>query len=135
MDTNTIMLIALAIIVVLSALAIWLSNRGSGVEEPLHEHETDSIDSDDAVVEHDTVTTASKQKVVDTKTVPSAKVTDSKATSDVKAVGNKASLDDKSDVRIVDNTKKAPVTVAKPPVDSKDNVNQVRDAKNPPKNR
>ncbi len=115
MDTNTIMLIALAIIVVLSALAIWLANRGSGVEEPPHEHDADSIDSDDVVVERDTVV-ASKPKITDSKTTSSVKTTDSMSASDVK---------------VVDNTKKAPVI--KPPVGNKDNVNQVRDAKNPPR--
>ena len=32
MDTNTIMLIALAVLLVLSAVGIWLVNRGTGVE-------------------------------------------------------------------------------------------------------
>lgn len=126
MDTNTIMLIALAIIIVLSALAIWLANRGSGVEEPPHER--DSLASDD-VVEHET---ASQPKSVDSKKVSKGGTTDRKVSSDVKA-DSKGLSDDKSDIRIVDNTKKSPVV--KPPLDSKDNVNQGRDLKNPPKNR
>ena len=32
MNTNNIMLIALALIVVLAAVSIWLANRGSGVK-------------------------------------------------------------------------------------------------------
>ena len=40
MDTNTIMLIALAVLIILSAVGIWLANRGSGVtraDEVLHD--------------------------------------------------------------------------------------------------
>ena len=117
MDTNTIMLIALAIIVVLSALAIWLANRGSGVEDP---HRAIDPVADDEPSEGHTTTPASTTKVVDTKPTPDTKVTDSKVTSDVK---------------VVDNTKKT--STAKTTVDPKstNKINEVRDTKNPPKNR
>ena len=45
MDTNTIMLIALAVILVLSAVGIWLVNRGSGVESIKHTEEEEEIET------------------------------------------------------------------------------------------
>ncbi len=42
MNTNTMMLIALALIVVLAAVSIWLANRGSGI-----------TDTDEVVDEYD----------------------------------------------------------------------------------
>lgn len=44
MNTNTMMLIVLAVLIVLSAVGIWLANRGSGLtsaDEVLDEHERD----------------------------------------------------------------------------------------------
>ena len=43
MDTNTIMLIALAVLLILSAVGIWLVNRGTGVErvEPTEDDDDD----------------------------------------------------------------------------------------------
>ena len=41
MNTNTMMLIALGVILVLSAVGIWLVNRGSGVESPPSDAEED----------------------------------------------------------------------------------------------
>ena len=44
MNTNTIMLIVLAVLIVLSAVGIWLANRGSGItdaDEVIDEHEHD----------------------------------------------------------------------------------------------
>ena len=116
MDTNTIMLIALAIIIVLSALGIWLANRGSGVEDP--HRALDPVESDDDTTEVSTTSTASTTKVVDRKVTPDVKATDAKP-----------------DVRVVDNTKKASPTTPSDDLKSKGNVNEVRDVKNPPKNR
>lgn len=56
MDTNTIMLIALAVILVLSAVVIWLVNRGSGVERVEHIEEDEDVE----VVE-DTKTTRTRE--------------------------------------------------------------------------
>ena len=52
MDTNTIMLIALAILLILSAVGIWLANRGSGVEDPHKDHD---VEDDHAIEDEDTV--------------------------------------------------------------------------------
>lgn len=49
MDTNTMMLIVLAVLVVLSAVGIWLANRGSGVEAPPTddtEEETEEVEDE-----------------------------------------------------------------------------------------
>lgn len=42
MNTNTIMLIVLAVLVILSTVGIWLANRGSGVEDPNTPEEIES---------------------------------------------------------------------------------------------
>ncbi len=120
MDTNTIMLIALAIIIVLAAVVIWLANRGTGVEEP---HHATDLETDEELSEGHSTTTAPTAKTSTTK------VTDSKVAPDTKVTGNKAA----SDVRVVDNTKKTSAT--NPSADLKDskNVKEVRDIKNPPK--
>ena len=125
MDTNTIMLIALAIIIVLAAVVIWLANRGTGVEEP--HHETD-LETDEELSEGHSTTTAPPAKASTTK-VTDSKVVDSKVAPDTKVTGNKAA----SDVRVVDNTKKTSAT--NPSADLKDskNVKEGRDTKNPPK--
>ncbi len=117
MDTNTIMLIALAIIVVLAALAIWMANRGSGVEDP--HRAMDPVADDEPSKTHST-TTASTTKVVDSKVTPDTKVTDNNPASDVK---------------VVDNTKKASATSSSADLKDRKNVKEVRDTKNPPKNR
>ena len=114
MDTNTIMLIALAIIIVLSALGIWLANRGSGVEDP--HRALDPVESDDPSKTHTSGNTASTPKVVDRKT-----------TSDVKPAT------EKPNVRVVDNTKKTPTTKGPADFKNKNSVNEARDLKNPPK--
>ena len=117
MDTNTIMLIALAVLIVLSAVGIWLANRGSGVEDP--HRAVDPVADDEPSEEHST-TTASTTKVVDNKVNPSSKATDDKAA---------------SDIRVVDNTKKTSATNPSADFKGKKNVEEVRDTKNPPKNR
>lgn len=52
MDTNTMMLIALAVIVVLSAVCIWLANRGSGITSA-----EEVVDEPETYDEHDTSST------------------------------------------------------------------------------
>ena len=122
MDTNTIMLIALAIIVVLSALAIWMANRGSGVEDP---HRAMDPVADDEPSETHSTTTASTTKVA------GSKVVDSKVTSDTKVTDNEPA----SDVKVVDNSKKTSATDSSADFKDRKNVKEVRDTKNPPKNR
>ncbi len=117
MDTNTIMLIALAVLIILSAVGIWLANRGSGVEDP--HRALDPVESDEHL-DTSTKTSAPTTKVVDTKTTPDTKVTDSKPASDVK---------------IVDTTKKVPPVKTTSDLKGKSSTNEVRDVKNPPKNR
>ncbi|MGB3848482.1 MAG: hypothetical protein WA958_00830 [Tunicatimonas sp.] len=102
MDTNTIMLIALAILVVLSALGIWLANKGSGVEDP---HRAMDPVTDDEVTKEHTTTTVKKTEHV--------------KSPDTKVVSDKAAA---PQVKVVDNTKKAPSTSKTTP-----------DTKNPPK--
>lgn len=50
MDTNTILLIGLGVVIVLSAVAIWLANRGSGItpqEDDNLQQEDDNFQEDD----------------------------------------------------------------------------------------
>ena len=122
MDTNTIMLIALAILIVLSAVGIWLANRGSGVEDP---HRAVDPVADDEPSEAHSTTKTSSTKVVD------SKVVDSKVTPDAKVTDDETA----SDVRVIDNTKKTSATNPSADFKGKKNVEEVRDTKNPPKNR
>ncbi len=117
MDTNTIMLIALAVLIILSALGIWLANRGSGVEDP--HRAIDPVADDEPSKLHADPTATSTTKVVDRKTTADTPVTDSKTA---------------SDVRVVDNTKKTSITNPSPDLKDRKNVKEVRDVKNPPKN-
>ena len=48
MDTNTMMLIALALILIFAAVGIWLVNRGSGVES-VHTEEDEVVDDTEPV--------------------------------------------------------------------------------------
>jgi hypothetical protein len=117
MDTNTIMLIALAVLIVLSAVGIWLANRGSGVEDP---HRAMDPVADDEPSETHATATASTTKVADSKTNLGAKDVDNKTA---------------SDIRVVDNTKKTSATDSSADFKDRKNVEEVRDTKNPPKNR
>jgi cytoskeletal protein RodZ len=113
MDTNTIMLIALAILIVLSALGIWLANRGSGVEDP--HRAVDPVTDDEGVTSADHTTTTSTTKTATTATATA----DHAKTPITKPVDTKKPT---SNVKVVDNTKKAPST-----------SKAIPNTKNPPK--
>ncbi len=54
MDTNTIMLIVLALLVIFSAVGIWLANRGSGVDNPDNPEDAEDVEDEDIEATEDT---------------------------------------------------------------------------------
>ena len=54
MNTNTIMLIVLVLLVIFSAVGIWLANRGSGVDDPDYPEDTEHVDDEDIEDTRDT---------------------------------------------------------------------------------